>query len=536
MAKAAAGPGLSLSDHFDIAIVGGTVVDGTGGPRFRADVGVRGDRVACIGELSSADAETTIDASGLVVAPGLIDSHTHSEATVLNGIDRASLYQGITTHVVGQDGFGVAPTTPETGAFMSEYLCALCDGLPSRGLSISDLLGEVNGRSTANVATLIPNGCVRLLVVGNSGRRATGAELVRMRDICVEGMAQGALGLSSGLDYVPSGFAGSEELAALCRVISRTGGVYVTHVRYREGLKQALREAVDIAVSADCPLHVSHLRPDHADIFTADEIIEQLDAAEQLGVSVSFDLYPYTYGCTMLTLLLPIWMMEGSLAEVRERLRSEFAWRRAEEQLGDGIQTWADVELAGTLESRFAGLVGTDVLTAAALCGRKPVEFVCRLIADHDFKVLILDREIEERNRLEQVWRLLCDERHIFGSDAVFSPGRSHPRAFGAAARLLGPFVRESRGIGLEEAVHHCTGRAAERFGLAGRGYVRSGCFADLAVFDPAALSDRATKWRPETAVGVETVIVNGGIALLDGVASGARPGRGLLREGVASR
>jgi N-acyl-D-amino-acid deacylase len=536
MAKAAAGPRLTVSDHFDIAIVGGTVVDGTGGPRFRADLGVRGDRVACIGELSSAYAETTIDASGLVVAPGLIDSHTHSEATVLNGIDHASLHQGITTQVVGQDGFGIAPTTSETAAFMSEYLCALCDGLPSRALSVSDLLAEVNGRSTANVATLIPNGCVRLLVVGNTRRRATSAELVRMGDICVEGMAQGALGLSSGLDYVPSGFAGSEELAALCRVISRSGGVYVTHVRYREGLKEALREAADIAVSAGCPLHISHLRPDHVDFFTADEIIGQLDAAEQLGVSVSFDLYPYTYGCTMLALLLPIWMMEGTLPEVRERLRSEPAWRRAEEELGDGIQTWAEVELAGTLESQFAGLVGTDVLTAAAICGRKPVEFVCRLIVDHDFKVLILDREVEEESRFEQVQRLLCDERHIFGSDAVFSSGRSHPRTFGAAARLLGPFVRETHDIGLEQAVHHCTGRAAERFGLESRGYVRSGCFADLAIFDPAALSDRATKWRPETAVGVETVIVNGEIVLLDGVTSGATPGRGLMRGSVASR
>lgn len=516
--------------ELDVAIVGGMVVDGTGGPAFRADVGVVKDRIVAIGDLQKSLRKTTIDASDLVVSPGFIDAHVHSELALLDDpLSLENLYQGVTSHIVGQDGCGFAPSDSKTIDTILRTLGAIySSNTPLPPGSIADFLSRYNQASTVNVATLIPNGCVRSMVMGNVDRPPTSLELEAMTELCRQGMRQGAVGISTGLDYVPSGFASTDELVALSAAVKPLGGVYVSHVRYRDGIVAALAEAFDIGRRSGIPVHISHLRPSPGQ--TADELIGLVNAANDEDLNVTYDGYPYGFGCTVLSFVLPPWVESGSKAEVLARLSDPSIRLTLREELRSEIERWSALELAGSLNSDFSHLIGRTIIDAAKISQTDPVDFVCDLLVAHDLNVLILGVDPKRDEDIAQVHLMLAHKLHLTCSDGIYAAGQAHPRRYGAFAKSIRNMVYDTKLLSLEDAIRHSTFSTAHRFGLHDRGHIAVGKAADIAVFDAEAFTDNATRRTNDVASGMQHVLVNGVIALLSGAPTGATPGRGLRR------
>ncbi|MGV9194758.1 N-acyl-D-amino-acid deacylase family protein [Microbacterium sp. MC2] len=520
-----------MSARFDLVVVGGQVVDGSGSARYAGDVGIIGDRIAAIGDLSGAATSDRLDASGAVVAPGFIDAHVHSELALLaRPISMSDLHQGVTTHIVGQDGTGFAPSDPETLALVRRALGPLYDS-PTQvePASIAQFLERYDHASTVNVATLIPNGNVRAMVMGSDARTATPVELAEMTEICRQGMREGALGLSSGLDYAPSGFASTAELICLARAVAEFGGLYVSHIRYADGMETALREALQIGRESGAATHISHLRPDAPDR-PASDLLDIVSTARTQGADVTFDGYPYAFGCTSLTVLLPTWILAGTQAEVTGRLRDPAARRRLREQLDHDFSAWARLELAGDLGIHDALLNGLRIDVAARAIGKEIVDFVCDLLIDNDLQVLVLGVDDGDDFAIAQVKAMLSAEAHLACSDAIYARGRTHPRRTGAFARFVGDFVRGRDFLSLESAVHHATRASAVRHGLFDRGLIDCGMVADITIFDAETFGAAPGAGRDGLATGMRHVVVNGEVALRAGTVTGALPGRGLRR------
>lgn len=506
------------------------IVDGSGGASRHGSVAICGARIESVDQVERRRSAERIDADGLVLAPGFVDAHVHTDAVLLREpVHLASLHQGVTTHIVGQDGFGFAPTSEETFRFMAGYTAGI-NGDDSRlePGSIAEFLVRFDGTTAVNVATLIPNGCVRMEVMGNAAGVATPADLQRMADLCRLGMAEGALGLSSGLDYVPSCHASTSELTHLAAAVGERGGVYVTHVRYRLGLAEALAEALAIGACAHTPIHVSHLRGEDG-VGSAD-LLCMVDSARESGVDVTYDVYPYVCGSTFLPYLMPSWVLEGGIDEIGARLRASSIRERLREELAGVVSSWSLVTLAGDLSGERARYAGLDVLTAAGGAGCDPVSLVCDLLLEEGFRVTLIMRSEDEPAAEADLLRMLRHPAHVVGSDGIFTSGLVHPRGYGTFARFVGTLVREGL-LPLEEAVRRATGATATRFGLAGQGLIRPGFAADLVLFDPDSLRDRATYEHGNApAEGVRDVFVNGVGVLRDGRPTGATPGRGVRR------
>lgn len=518
-----------MTAAFDVVIEGGRVVDGSGSPGFDADVGIRGDRIADVGSLEGAAAGLRIDAAGCVVTPGFIDVHVHSETDLLrHPVHEASLRQGVTTHLLGQDGFGFGPVEPSTLSFMVDYLAPIYGrDVALEPAGVGDFLSRYDGASTVNAATLVPAGLIRMNVMGNTSRAASQGELAEMEARCRTGMEEGAVGLSTGLDYTPGGHAPTAELVRLCQAVAPFGGIYVTHMRYRLGLLGALAEAIEISRESGAPLHVSHLVADLPDVHAAD-LLGAIGRARGQGMDVTFDMYPYLFGCTTLACLLPLWALEGNVSDILQGLRDPAQRARIRQDVGDSLQNWRQIAIAGELPPQRAALIGLDVLSAAG--EQDPVDFLCDLLLAERLDVMLLGIASDDPRAEPELLEMLRSPWHLFGSDGIYRPGRAHPRGWGGVTRYLSWLV--STGVlSLEEAVAHATARPAQRFGLAQRGMVRRDYFADLVVLDPGAYRDRATLEDPRApAQGVKAVLVNGVPALCDGQPTGATSGRGIRR------
>jgi N-acyl-D-amino-acid deacylase len=515
---------------FDVLIHGGRVIDGTGNPWRRADVGVKGDRIAAVGALTGASARLRLDASGMVVTPGFIDAHVHADLALFTDPGQEpAVRQGVTTHLVGQDGVAMAPGSAATLAYMCRYTAGFSGGadwlaradVPTWS-TVAEYLAALDRRSAVNVATLVPNGNVRLEVLGLDTRAPTAAEQAEMARLVREGMEQGAVGLSSGLDYIPSRYADTDELIALCRAVAPFGGVYVTHMRRYDpdGVAGSLDEVFRIGREAGVAVHVSHFNS------RADLVIPLLDRARADGIDVTFDLYCYLAGSSILAMVaLPPWAQEGGpeptlarLADpaVRERLREWFA--------APARGPLDDVRLSYVAAERYRHLEGLTLGEAAA--GGDLGELVCEVLIASGLAVGCIQ---PHRRRTEaDIYALMRHPAMMGGSDGIFTGSRPHPRGCGCFARYLGDHVW--CGIwSLETAVQRLAAHPARRFGLSGRGLLVEGFFADLAVFDPDALTDQATfEEGKRLAEGVAHVLVNGAAVLRDGQRTEARPGRAL--------
>jgi N-acyl-D-amino-acid deacylase len=517
---------------FDILIRNGRIVDGSGLPWFRGDIGIRGDRIAAVGALAGSSARETLDASGKVVAPGFIDAHVHGDLALLaDPLHEQGVRQGVTTHVIGQDGVAFAPGSGTTQSYMRQYTAGFNGNFPTPGRewrTIAEYLAQFDGQCSINACTLIPNGNVRMEVMGLDPRRPTADELARMRAIVRDGMEQGAVGLSSGLDYVPSIYADEDELAALCEEIVPFGGIYVTHMRgYTEQkAPAALREVFDIGRRAGCGVHVSHFN------CLADQTIPLLDAARADGVDVTFDLYCYLYGSTIVAMLtLPPELLEGGIAATVNRLKSPAVRKELESAFANPRFPIETIRLASLPHGDYRRLEGLTLPAAADQAGQSLIDFTCDLLVATNLAAGCVIRHFAARQQSD-ILALLRHPLMMAGSDGIYVGGRPHPRGTGCFARYLGHHVRNGDWT-LEEAVMKCSYHAARRFGLRDRGLLREGCAADVVVFDADTIADRSTYDDGKAlAVGVEHVLVNGVTVLRNGERTPARPGRGLKRGG----
>jgi N-acyl-D-amino-acid deacylase len=496
---------------FDLVIRGGTLIDGTGAPARRADVATSGDRIAAIApELDATSVPNVIDATGLAVAPGFIDVHTHADGWLLkmpNFLPKTT--QGFTTEVLMADGISYAPLSPHTARAWITYLRAL-DGLEVNDYqdwrSIADYLALVEGRTAQNAAAHIPYANVRVLAAGWKRGPLDDTQINIMRREIERAMDAGAVGISTGLDYVAQCFATTDELVEVCSAMAPWRGLYVTHVRYKKGTLRGLQEAVEIGRRAGVPVHMSHLKAGTQK--DADELLAYVDRVAANEVDFSFDIYPYTAGSTMLNYLLPYEAWEDGPLAVRERLADPLLRERLEILLDLFPASPHDIVLAWCATRENAAFQGCSLAEFAAARGKRPAEALGDLVVEEDLAALCVLRAGPD----ELVEPFLAHRKFMLGTDGIYSPdAHVHPRVYGSAPRMLGPLVRNRKLFSLETAVHKMTGIPAERFGLVDRGEVREGAFADLVVFNPDTIADRATYDEPnQFSIGIEHVIVNG--------------------------
>ncbi|MAG94291.1 MAG: N-acyl-D-amino-acid deacylase [Planctomycetaceae bacterium] len=504
---------------FDVVITDGTIIDGTGSPRYRADVGVRADRVVEIGDLKDAESKLAVDASGKIVAPGFIDVHNHSDGWMLKSPHMTSkTLQGFTTEVLMLDGLGYAPVDEQTARQWLFYLRAL-DGLRMdeyRGWRrIDEFMQSLEGRNVQNAATHVPYANVRSLACGFG---KTVVDDFQMRSIQAEirtGMEQGAVGLSTGLDYIVQCHATTRELIEACSVVAEFDGLYATHVRYKLGRMRAVREAVEIARASGVRLHISHFKGE--DERAAEELLEYIDKEARHEVELTFDVYPYQPGSTMLSYLLPYDAWEDGPLGVFSRLHDP----RIRARFRDGLNAYRleldklTIAWVGTRENKhLQGRLLSDYVEER---GVPAEEAIFDLLAEERLAVLLVFNEGDDR----VVWPMLQHDLCMMGTDGIHcDEGQVHPRQFGSAGRWLGSCVRDLKLFSLEEAVYKMSGFAAKTFGLKDRGVLSAGSFADVVVFDAETVEDRATYADPQQhSVGVEHVLVNGEPIVREGAA-----------------
>jgi N-acyl-D-amino-acid deacylase len=492
----------------DLIIKHGTVIDGVKSKRYQADVGVQGDRIAQIGQLDNVTARQVVDARGKIVAPGFVDVHNHSDAWLLKTAHLFSkTSQGFTTEVIMADGISYAPVNAHTIGEWIYYLRAL-DGLRldeyQGWQSLDDYMRLLEGNNVQNVITHIPYANLRSLACG-FGRAAP--DDFQMHQIVREvelGMEAGAVGLSTGLDYLAQCFATDDELIEACRPMVADQGLYVTHMRYKRGTLAALREAVSIGRRAGVPVHISHLKG--STLQESDEILNYIDKVAVNEVDFSFDVYPYLPGSTMLNYLLPYEVWEdgplGVLSKLRApQVRARFAASLGELQLEDVHIAWVQGKENARHQGKTLGQYVREMKAA-------PADALCNLLIEENLAVLLVFHQGEDN----LIAPFLSHRLYMMGTDGIFhKEGAIHPRQYGSATRLLGPCVRDQQLFSLEEAVYKLSGYPAVRFGLRNRGFIREGAYADLVVFDPTTVQDRASYQEPhQISVGMEYVVVNG--------------------------
>jgi N-acyl-D-amino-acid deacylase len=527
----------------DLILRGGTIIDGTGRPARGGDVVVRAGRVAQLLPPGGSPEETgtVVDVSGLVVAPGFIDMHAHSDLAVIEDPGHeAKVLQGVTTEVVGQDGLSYAPATPEVLDQLRVQLSGW-NGNASLDMdwtTVSGYLDRVDAGAAVNVAYLVPHGTVRLVVMGNAARLATPGELAAMRQLVAEGLRDGAVGLSTGLTYTPGSYADDAELVALCEVVAERGGYYCPHHRnYGSTVVESYGECLSVAERARVPLHLAHCHvnfPRNRD--RAREVLAAVEGARRRGLDVTLDSYPYLAGATYLHALLPGWAHEGGPGDLLDRLVEPKVRQRIVHEMevvgSDGHHgipmDWSTIVISGVADTTLERHVGRSVAQSAAVEGLRAAQFFLDL--------LVADRLgsscIVEVGNEENVRAILRDPEHTVGSDGILVGSRPHPRGWGSFARVLAHYVRDEGVLSLEEAVRHMTSTAARRIGLSDRGVVTEGAVADLVCFDAGTVQDNATYDDPRRAAsGVVHVLVGGEPTVRDGVRTQALPGRSVRRS-----
>jgi N-acyl-D-amino-acid deacylase len=536
-----------FAQQFDVVIRGGTVYDGTGSAGRRVDVAIRGDRMAGIGDFRSAQAATIVDASGLAVAPGFINMLSWStESLLVDGRSQGEIRQGVTTQIFGEGG-SMGPLNDEMKKRAVEQMGDIKYDIT--WTTLAEYLSELERRGVSqNVASYIGATTIREHVIGLADKKPTPQQLDEMRALVRKEMEAGALGIGSSLIYAPAFYASTEELIELCKVAAAYRGKYISHMR-SEGnrLIEAVEELIRIAREARIPAEIYHLKAaGQANWAKMDKVIAMVEQARKEGLKITADMYTYTAGATGLDAAMPPWVLDGGYDEAYKRLKDPATRKKIAEAIRTPAKDWENLYLAAGSPDRVVlvefksdalkPLTGKTLAEVAKQRGEDPVETIMNLVLEDRSRVGTVYFMMSEDNIKKQIklpWVSFGSDAGSMPAEGVFLKSSTHPRAYGNFSRLLGKYVREEKVIPLEEAIRRLTGLPATNLELDHRGFLREGYFADVVVFDPNKIADRATFEHPhQFAVGVKHVFVNGAQVLKDGEHTGAKPGRALWGPG----
>ena len=541
-------PAQNANAAFDVLITNGRVVDGTGAPWFRADVGITGDRITAIGQLSGRNAATRIDASNLIVAPGFIDMLGQSEFNVLVDPRAASkITQGVTTEITGE-GSSIAPLNDALVKSAQPTYDRFKVTLDFR--TLNDYFARLDkNRPAINVGTFVGAGGVRAYVVGSSQHVATPAELEEMKKLVEQAMQHGALGVSTSLQYVPGRFASTDELVELAKVAKQYGGIYISHQRSESAqIIQSLDEVFTIAERADIPAEVWHLKTAYkANWGRMPEVLKHFAAARARGLDVTANMYPYDRASNGLDACLPLWVRDGGLDPMLQRLNDPKLRDRIKRDMDDpNARDWenqwygsgggAGVMVSTVLDPALRKWEGKNLVEIGKEMGKDPRDAAIDLvIADRGETSVIISimREDDVRLALSSPMISIGTDSGARAEDGPFSESKSHPRAWGSFTRVLGKYVRDENLITLEEAIRRFTSRPATRVGLTDRGILRPGMKADITIFNPATVRDVSSYVDPtHYSQGIEHVLVNGKAVVSGGKITDQRPGEAIRGPG----
>ena len=516
---------------FDILIRNGRIIDGTGNPRYLADLAINGESIADIGKLTGAQAKVVIDAAGKVVTPGFIDTHVHGDlALISDPYHEPAIRQGVTTYIVGQDGVAMAPASPATLDYMRRYTAGFSGvhDIEGNWSTLGEYLDRLDRSSALNVACLVPNGNVRMEAMGLEMRPPRPDELSKMCKLVRAAMEQGAVGLSTGLDYIPSLYADTDELIALCKEIAPFGGVYVTHMRAYAGdhVMDSIDEVFRIGREAGVAVHISHFNTQSA------LTLPKIDEGLREGLDVTYDLYCYLFGNSILGMTaLPPWVQEGGIDATMDRLAKDETRQKLRSTPYDPKAPLEKIQLSYITSETYRKHEGKTLGQAAADSGQDVLDFVCDVLLASKMAVGSITPHMHRDD--SDIEAAIRHPVMMGGSDGIFNGSHPHPRGWGCFVRYLGYYVRDRQVWTLEQAVRKLSSHAANRYGLQDRGILRKGMKADVVVFNPDTITDHATIEKGNRlATGVDNVLVNGELVLHNGERTKALPGRALRGRG----
>jgi N-acyl-D-amino-acid deacylase len=541
---------MATNNQHDVIIRNGTLYDGRGGEPRRADLAIAGDAIAAVGDLSAARGNLEIDAAGLAVAPGFINILSWaSESLIEDGRSQSDIRQGVTLEVMGE---GVSEG-PVNDTIRAEMLRRMGDiQYDITWTTLDEYLETLVARGVStNVASFVGAATIRSHVIGYEDRPPTPAELDAMRDLVRQAMVDGAVGLSSALIYTPGSYAGTDELIALARVAAEHDGLYISHIR-NEGdqLLEALDEFIHIVREAGVRGEIYHLKAAGLDNWKLlKPAIARIEAARAAGLDISADVYTYAASSTGLNAIMPGWAQEGGFEAWRQRLQDPETRARIKAGMLQPSSEWENMFLAtgpermllvGFKSEALRPLLGQTLAQVADARGTDPAETAMDLVVEDDSPVQVVYHSMSEENVRRKIglpWVSFCSDARSLAPEGVFAQTSTHPRAYGAFARLLGRYVRDEGVIPLEEAIRRLTSFPAGRLKLDRRGVLAPGYFADVVIFDPATIQDHATYEEPhQYSTGVHHVLVNGTPVLRDGEHTGAFPGRVVRGPGTRGR
>ncbi len=533
--------------EYDLLIVNGHIIDGSGSPWFEGSVAVQNGKIAAVGRLVGATAKRTIDARGLVVAPGFIDLHSHSDFTLLvDGDAQSKIRQGVTTEILGESDSAAPVLGPAVAPFdrsLARY------GLKRDWTTLGEYFARIERQGTSvNIASYVGSGQVWMDVIGNVNRRATPDEMKKMEGLVDQAMRDGAIGLSSGLIYPPNAWMTTDELVDLAKVAARYGGIYTSHIRGEgDHWRQSVSEAIAIGERGGLPVHILHFKMDGKKNWgQMPEQVALVQSARVRGVDVTADQYPYIAAMTGLEMCIPPKFLEGTSEDVVARLKDPKVRAEIRADIEHGLAGWEDNEVqnvggwhgvlvASLQKAENKKYEGKRMDEVARMMGEDPLDALCDLLISEGGSADAIyfsmsDADVEYA--MKQPWVGVGSDG-IASSPAMTFLGKPHPRFYGTFPRLLGVYVREKKVLTLPDAIRKMTSLAAQITGLADRGLLRPGMAADIAIFDPATVADKATFEDPlQYAVGIPYVIVNGVVVIDQGQHTHAHPGRVLYGRG----
>jgi N-acyl-D-amino-acid deacylase len=534
--------GCAAKKTYDIVIADALVFDGQGGPSAEADIGVVGETIQTIGKIKRSRGKLIIEARGLAVSPGFIDVHDHTDVSlIINPKAESVIHQGITTLVSGNCGASAFPVPDSIFEEQKEYAKSVY-GLELNWRDIAGFFGRLEEKGIAlNYSTLVGHGSIRGAAMGFNDRPPSPEELEKMKGLVEEHLRAGAFGLSSGLEYTPGSFARPEELTELCRVVARFNGIYATHMRDEdEGILESLDECIGAARDSGVRLQIAHLKVGgYRNWPKVEAALAKIGQAKEQGIDLFCDRYPYIAGSTGLDSYFPLWSREGTTEDFLRRLQDPALDEKLRAHLAtheDRLGSWDKVLISGVVLEKNKHLQGKNILEAAQDAGKEPYDFIRDLLIEERAMVEMIsfygNEDVLKKILAHPLVGVGCDGSAV-APYGILSTGKPHPRNYGTFPRVLGKYVREEKLVPLERMINKMTAIPASRFGFGKRGSIQPGYFADLVVFDPDKIADRATWVDPhQYPVGVEYVIVNGQVVVEQGEHTGRLPGKILRKIG----